>query len=62
MALAWTLGGLLLAGVCIFLFNYYWIFAKTDLTSAQKKKLALALAICTAPYLFLLPLKWLMQY
>lgn len=58
MALVWTLGGLLLAGVCIFLFNYHWSFAKTNLTSAQKKKLALALAVFTAPYLFLMPLEW----
>ena len=62
IALTWTVGGLLIAGVSIFFFNYYWSFAKTDLTSDQKKKLALALAVFTTPYLFLFPLDWFMIY
>jgi hypothetical protein len=62
VALAWTVGGLLIAGVSIFFFNYYWSFAKTDLTSDQKKKLALALAVFTTPYLFLFPLDWFVRY
>ena len=58
-ALAWVLGCILLAAWAIYQLNLRWSFAKTALTDTQKKKAALALAVCTAPYLFLLPSSWL---
>lgn len=44
-----------LAAVFIFYFNYKIALKKTGLTVVQKKKVALAMAIATAPYLFFVP-------
>lgn len=49
-------------GVCVFisaffiyLFNYRFCLNKTELEKEQKKKVALAMAVFTAPYLFYFP-------
>ncbi|MCR4688139.1 MAG: hypothetical protein K5745_01160 [Saccharofermentans sp.] len=45
-----------LAGVLIFVFNYKIALNKTELDKADRKKVALLMAIATAPYLFFMPL------
>ena len=44
----------LISGILIFLMDRY-ILSKAGLGSAQAKKSALTMAVCTAPYLFLIP-------
>lgn len=48
-----------LAAILIYIFNYYVSFRKLNIESLEKKKLALSLAIFTAPYFFLLPTEML---
>lgn len=47
-----------LTSLCIYLFNSKWCLKKADLDEGKKKKIALSLAVFTAPYLFYLPTKW----
>lgn len=51
----WTAGCVALAGGIIYLLNLKFCLKKTTLSLAQKRKLALAMALVTAPYLFFLP-------
>lgn len=46
--------GILLASIVIFIFNYFVVFRKKDMTRKQRLFAALMLAILTAPYTFLL--------
>ena len=39
----------------IYIFNYKWCLKKAELDDIERKKIALSLAIFTAPYLFYLP-------
>lgn len=55
LALLWVLVCVGISGFMIYFLNYRISFKRTSLDDTQKKKLALALAIFTAPYLFLLP-------
>lgn len=48
-----------LAGLLIYLLDKKWAFGKTALDAAQRHKLALALAIFTAPYTMLIPTRLL---
>lgn len=52
-----TIPALLISAACIFLFGYFVTFKKSD--KAWRLKLALAFAIVTAPYTFLVPSRWL---
>ncbi|HAX73878.1 MAG TPA: hypothetical protein DCY20_10185 [Firmicutes bacterium] len=54
----WVTICVLIAGVCIYFFNYKISFKHLELTDAEKKFVALTLAILTAPYLFYLPTAW----
>lgn len=54
-----VLPGVLLAGWLIYVFDKKWAFGKTALDAAQRRKLALALAIFTAPYTMLIPTRLL---
>ncbi len=54
----WVALGVALAGLLVYIFNLKISFKKLNLEAKQKKRLALSLAICTAPYLFFLPTKW----
>lgn len=54
----WTAVCVLIAGLVIYWLNKKWCLKKTDLTEAQKKKVSLAMAVFTAPYLFFLPTAW----
>ena len=51
----WTAFFVALAGFFIYLFNLKFCFNETTLDLSQKKKLALSMAVFTAPYLFFLP-------
>ena len=50
-----TLISVAVAGVLIFVFNYKIALNKTELDQKAKKKVALLMAIATAPYLFFMP-------
>ncbi|HWR61612.1 MAG TPA: hypothetical protein VN580_08380, partial [Clostridia bacterium] len=58
---AWPLGlalisaGVIISGILIYAFNYYGHFKELEMEEKQKKRLALTLAIVTAPYLMFLP-------
>jgi hypothetical protein len=52
-----TIPGVVLAGVLIYLFDYYVSFRKLE--KPLRKKLALTFAIATAPYTYLIPSQWI---
>lgn len=54
-ALLWVLVCVGLSGALIYFFNRRYSFQKTDLAESDRHKLALALAVLTAPYIFLVP-------
>lgn len=54
-AFLWVTICVMLTAFLIFLFNYKFFLKKLDLSENQSKKLAVSLAIFTAPYLFYLP-------
>jgi hypothetical protein len=54
----WITACVIITALFIYLFNNKICLKKVDLDKIQKKKLALSLAIFTAPYLFYLPTKW----
>ena len=58
-ALLWTLGCIALSAFVIYGLNYKFCFRRAELTDAQRRRVSLALALFTAPWLFLLPTKWL---
>ena len=51
-AVLWVSVCVIIAAFFIYLFNYKFCLKKSNLDNEQKKKLALSLAIFTAPYLF----------
>lgn len=55
----WVTVCVLIAAVCIYLFNYLWCLRKLDIDPTLRKKIALSMAVFTAPYLFYLPTTWL---
>lgn len=57
-AVLWVSGCVILTAFLIYLFNYKYCLNKTNLDNTQKKKLALSLAVFTAPYLFYIPTAW----
>ena len=52
-----TIPAAAIAGVCIYLLNYFVTFRKEE--KSLRVKLALTFAIVTAPYTFLIPSKWI---
>lgn len=46
-----------ISAICIYFLNKRYSFQKTKLKEPEKKKIAILLAIITAPYMFLLPLE-----
>ena len=48
----------IITAVLIFLANYFICFRSISLEKSRKKRLALSLAVFTAPYLFYLPTAW----
>jgi len=57
-ALAWVLLCTAVSGWFIYLFNSRWSFETSGLSKEVIRKTAKMLAVCTAPYLFLLPTVW----
>lgn len=57
-AFLWTAVCVLAAAGIIYLLNWKFCLKRADMEEIQKKKLALSLAVFTAPYLFYLPTKW----
>lgn len=53
-AVVYLASGILVAAIFIFLFNYFISLRKTDLTKKQRLFSSIILAVCTAPYTFLL--------
>ena len=56
VAFLWTLAGVALAGVCIYFFDKKAMTACPQLDAHQRHKIALAMAIITAPWLFFIPM------
>ncbi|MGE4353580.1 MAG: hypothetical protein AB7D36_05800 [Oscillospiraceae bacterium] len=54
-SILWTAICVVITALFIYLLNYKICFKKLEIEDALKKKLALSLAIFTAPYLFFLP-------
>lgn len=57
-AFLWTAACILISGICIYQLNFRLALKKDVPDTAIRKKLALSLAVFTAPYLFLLPTAW----
>ena len=55
LSFLWVTGCVILSGFCIYFFNKKICLRKTNLSDGEKKKIALSLAVFTAPYLFYLP-------
>lgn len=51
----WVTVCVVLTAILIYIFNYKWCLKKAEFDEVQCKKVALSLAIFTAPYLFYLP-------
>lgn len=56
LALAWTLAGVAIAGVCIYFLDRRSLRRCPELEDRQRHGAALALAVLTAPWLFLVPM------
>ena len=54
-SILWVTACVILTAFLIYLFNYKICLKKLNLHNEQKKKIALSLAVFTAPYLFYLP-------
>lgn len=54
-AVIWVTLCVVISSFCIYLFNYKISFKKLEIEDSYKKKLAIALAIFTAPFLFYIP-------
>ncbi len=57
-AVLWVTICVVITAMIIYLFNYKVALKKSSLEEEQKKKLALSLAIFTAPYTFYIPTAW----
>ena len=54
-AFLFTAAGVVLAGVLIYFFHMKWVWSKIEIEEDVKRKIALGMAILTAPYLMFLP-------
>lgn len=54
----WVTVCVIISAFFIYLFNHKWCLKKAGLDDIQRKKVALSLAVFTAPYLFYLPTIW----
>jgi len=58
LAVAIIVFSMLVSGVLIFIFNYYFVFKKQIEDKKLRFKVALTIAVITIPWTFLLPTKW----
>ena len=56
VAFLWTLAGVTLAGYCIYRFDKWAMKSCVLLSEGERHKIALAMAMITAPWLFFIPL------
>ena len=54
-AFLFTTAGVVLAGFLIYFFHMKWVWNKIELEEKNKRKIALGMAVLTAPYLMYLP-------
>ena len=54
-AFLFTAAGVVFAGVLIYFFHMKWVWSKIEIEEDVKRKIALGMAILTAPYLMFLP-------
>lgn len=57
-AFLFTSVGVAVAGVCVYFFNYKWVLPRVLPDEWERKKMALAIAILTAPYTMYIPAIW----
>ncbi len=57
-AFLWVTGCVVLTGVILYFVNRKFCLKNLPVTEAQRRSLALSLAVFTAPYLFYLPTAW----
>lgn len=57
-AILWVTVCVVITAILIYIFNYKVVLKKSNLEDSQKKKLALSLAVFTAPYTFYIPTQW----
>ena len=57
-ALLWTTFCVVITAFIIYIFNYKWCLKKAELADLERKKVAVAMAVFTAPYMFYLPTEW----
>lgn len=57
-AVLWVTISAVITAIIIYIFNYKLVLRKSGLEESRKKKLALSLAIFTAPYTFFIPTSW----
>lgn len=58
-ALVWVGLSVLISSVLIYQLDYRWGLREAELDDKDRKKMALSLAIFTAPYMFFFPMEWL---
>lgn len=58
-AVMWTAASVALSAFVIYMLNYKFCFRRAELTDAQLRRVSLALAVFTAPWLFFLPTIWI---
>lgn len=57
-ALLWAVFCTIVTAIIIYVFNYFWCLKKIEISDMERKKVALAVAIFTAPYMFFFPTEW----
>lgn len=62
LSLLWTLAAVALSAFVIYRRNYNFCFSRADLTDRQRRFVALALAIVTAPWFFFIPTSALSRF
>ncbi|MEA5060761.1 MAG: hypothetical protein EOM66_06590 [Clostridia bacterium] len=54
----WITIAVAISAFCLYWLNYKLVYRRTELEDGQKKRLALMMAVITAPWFFYLPTKW----
>ena len=54
-SLTWTVLSIIAAGICVFVFDYYFALPKVVADKKLRRRIALCMAIVTAPYSFMNP-------
>ena len=57
-AFLWTALAAAVSALCIYGFNRRFVFRRADVSDGERRRLALVMAVVTAPWLFFLPTAW----